>query len=292
MDGMQRRMRNMGQRSQLIRKVILTMPIVFLYFGTMVLASHQTHHSIAQRRFSTFSTRQRRRNEVGKRRNTYSRRGTARGLAAFGLSSPDTILQVASATISYIGLVGYFDRPRGRLDIEPSHLQVRDSQVTGAGLGLYATESMTKGTVLGTYPGVVVPLQANMEKFRQNPQCETYIWRFTDNERVVDPTNMQTGNLEDVCGGGTLHTPGSTLLFQTLFRAWNVPTTLARINEPPIGMDCNVDSEQDLSKRHVTFFLSRDVVQGEELFMDYGIYYDRSFYGGGGGPSSDSRGDT
>jgi hypothetical protein len=208
------------------------------------------------------------------------------------LSSPETILQVASATISYIGLVAYFDRPRGRLDVDPSYLQVRDSQVPGAGLGLYTTQSMTKGTVLGTYPGVVVPLQANMEKFRQNPQCETYIWRFTDNERVVDPTNMQTGNLEDFCGGGTLHTPGSTLLFQTLFRAWNVPTTLARINEPPIGMDCNVDSEQDLSKRHVTFFLSRDVVQGEELFMDYGIYYDRSFYGGGNGPSSDSRDDA
>eukprot|EP00978_Attheya_sp_CCMP212_P015618 scaffold40245_cov51-Attheya_sp.AAC.1 len=116
MDGMQRRMGNMGQRSQLIRKVILTMPIVFLYFGTMVLASPQTHHSITQRGFSTFPTRQRLRNEVGKSRNTYRGRGTARGLAAFGLNSPDTILQVASATISYIGLVAYFDRPRGRLD--------------------------------------------------------------------------------------------------------------------------------------------------------------------------------
>jgi SET domain-containing protein len=45
------------------------------------------------------------------------------------------------------------------------------------------------------------------------------------------------------------------------------------------GGGCNVMATEDLAKREVIFELSRDVVKGEELFMDYGLTYDRSNYG-------------
>ena len=69
--------------------------------------------------------------------------------------------------------------------------------------------------------------------------------------------------------------------FQTLLSFMKVPTTLCRINEPPRGKDVNVVTDEDRGARSVTFSLERDVFAGEELFIDYGLSYDRSAYGSG-----------
>lgn len=186
-------------------------------------------------------------------------------------------IRVASASLSYVGFVTYLDRPRGILNVG-QEVAIRPSTVPGAGLGLFATMAMPKHTVLGTYPGVVLPLSQNLNKLRMYPSCEGYIWRFSDNRFVIDPTNA-VGVLDTVCYGGNPSLPGSTVLFQTLFQSMTVPTTLCRINEPPRGKDVNVVTEEDQSRRCVTFLLERDVYPGEELFIDYGLSYDRSIYG-------------
>mmetsp|Transcript_41292 Transcript_41292/g.98877 ORF Transcript_41292/g.98877 Transcript_41292/m.98877 type:complete len:287 (-) Transcript_41292:1880-2740(-) len=192
-------------------------------------------------------------------------------------------VRVSSAVLTYGSFVAYSDRPRGMLspDVLPS-LQIAASQVPGAGLGLFCTSTIRRGTVLGTYPGVVTPLQQNLGKLQQYPQCEGYIWRFSDNQFVIDPTD-QYGEIQDVCFGGNPSMPFSTTLFNTLLSFLSVPTTLCRINEPPKGRDVNVVTEEDRQTRTVTFILERDVYEGEELFIDYGLSYDRSMYGGGGG---------
>ena len=74
--------------------------------------------------------------------------------------------------------------------------------------------------------------------------------------------------------------PLSIPLFQTLLAFLQVPTTLCRINEPPKGRDVNVVTNEDRDARTVTFVLERDVYEGEELYIDYGLSYDRSMYGG------------
>lgn len=131
---------------------------------------------------------------------------------------------------------------------------------------------------MGNYPGVVIPLSQNLSKLQKHPQCEAYIWRFSDNAFVIDPTN-EMGVVDDVCTGGRDGLPGSQWLFRNLFRL-KVPTTLCRINEPPLGKDVNVVTNEDLEGRFVTFSLERDVAAGEEFFIDYGLSYDRSMYGG------------
>jgi hypothetical protein len=190
-------------------------------------------------------------------------------------------VRVASAALTYGSFVAYSDRPRGILsqDVMPS-LQIKHSTVPGAGLGLFCTSTLRKGTVLGTYPGVVIPLQQNLGKLQKYPQCEGYIWRFSDNQFVIDPTD-QFGEIQDVCCGGNPGMPFSILLFNTLLSSLSVPTTLCRINEPPKGRDVNVVTEEDIQTRSVAFILERDVYEGEELFIDYGLSYDRSRYGSG-----------
>jgi len=190
-------------------------------------------------------------------------------------------LRAASALSSYVGIITVIDRPRGEL-LCPESIQIRLSTVPGAGLGLFATKDIPKQTRLGTYPGVVLPLQQNLSKLRQFPACEGYIWRFSDNRAVIDPTNS-VGVLDDDVVGGNPSLPGSVLLFETVVSKFRtVPTTLCRINEPPKGFDVNVVTDEDLEKRCVVFTVERDVVAGEELFIDYGLSYDRSMYGGGG----------
>jgi hypothetical protein len=211
-------------------------------------------------------------------------------------------IRLASVLCSYIGAVAWVDRPRGSLlewrdDTIPTGkdavtanatigtlesysrvLQIRPSTVPGGGMGLFATADLPRGTVLGTYPGVVVPLTQNMGKLRQYPECEGYIWRFSDNCYVIDPTNGY-GRLETKCCGGSGWYPGSARFVPLLWSARAVPTTLCRINEPPRGSDVNVVTEEDSADRTVTFALERNVMAGEELFIDYGLSYDRSAYG-------------
>jgi len=196
----------------------------------------------------------------------------------FDFDSSTLLLQVISGLTTYIGLVGYYDRSRGNIQIDRSCFVAKQSQVEGAGIGLYVTKALPEGTVLGTYPGVLRPSSKFLKKYESLPQTAIYTWRFTDNEYCIDPTD-KNGMLPDICYGGTDDYPLSYFINETLFRFMSVPTLLARINEPPVGgYGCNVRSEEDLIKREVVFELSRDVVAGEELFMDYGLTYDRSGY--------------
>jgi hypothetical protein len=184
--------------------------------------------------------------------------------------------QIASAAGAYVGLVAFLDRPRGSLVVAPeSAVQVAESKVQGQ--GLFATAFLRKGTVLGTYPGAVIPLQQNLNKLYEHPCCEIYIWRFSDSKMLIDPTDAE-GKLRDLTYGGNPSTFGSFWICQNLLPFLSKPTTLCRINEPPIGYDVNVCTKEDLGSRRVTFILERDVQMGEELFIDYGLNYDRSGY--------------
>jgi len=199
-----------------------------------------------------------------------------------GSSVDDSILwgvRLTSATLSYVGLVAFLDRPRGQLMAVPGlDIDVLASNVPGAGLGLFAKRRLPRGTILGTYPGVLLKMaEPNFKKVNKYPQCETYIWRFSDNLFVLDPTN-DVGDLDDICVGGSPGNPGSFFLFKNTFQ-FSVPTYLCRINEPPRGNDVNVATEENLKERTVTFLLERDVCAGEEFFIDYGLTYDRSNYG-------------
>jgi hypothetical protein len=189
-------------------------------------------------------------------------------------------VRAASAASTYFGFIAWSDRPQGRMMPDyQNYVEAKQSTVPGAALGLFVKTTMRKGTELGTYPGVVVPLRQNTNKLRAYPQCESYIWRFSDNEFVIDPTNTE-GEIEEFCKGGNPAMPLSTFLFCTIVPFIQVPTTLGRINEPPKGRDVNVVTSENRETRTVTFSLERDVYEGEELFIDYGFSYDRSQYGG------------
>lgn len=164
--------------------------------------------------------------------------------------------------------------------VPESSVQVKESLVPGAGLGLFLAQDLPQGTVLGEYPGVVLPLaqHAASTKMQQAPQSEAYIWRFSDNQFVIDPTDGN-GILQPECRGGNPSTPLSVPLFATLLSFLTVPTALCRINEPPKGRGVNVITEEDRESRTVTFKLERDCYANEELFIDYGLSYDRSKYG-------------
>ena len=192
-------------------------------------------------------------------------------------------LRVTSAVTSYFGFLTYLDRPRGQLlENADTCLEVKQSSVPGAGLGLFARVNLPKGTVLGTYPGVVIPIQQNLDKLRKCPQCEYYVWRFSNNKYVIDPTSATDGELKSLCQGGNPSMPLSVPWFQLLqnLNIFQVPTTLCRINEPPLGKDVNVVTDEDRDKLRVVFSLERDVYAGEEFYIDYGLNYDRSSYAG------------
>ena len=102
-----------------------------------------------------------------------------------------------------------------------------------------------------------------------SPVRYSYCWKLQDGKRVLDPTDRQ-GRLQDSLG-----LIDGLELADTLVEP--LPTTLARINEPPIGSDVNVDVE--VEGEQVLFVTNRLCAEGEELFLDYGMDYDRTSYG-------------
>ena len=196
--------------------------------------------------------------------------------------SPQALAAFSSAALTYLSLIAYFDRPRGSLTISDadSTLRVRPSRVPNAGLGLFTNRSLSRGTILGTYPGVLRPANTFYDgKGRNFPQSIGYSWRFTDNKYVIDPTDSY-GDIQDVCLGGSSEVPLSNAIFSSFLQTWRVSTALCRINEPPIGVGgCNVSARENLETREVVFEVIQDVVAGQELYLDYGLTYDRSMYG-------------
>ena len=217
-------------------------------------------------------------------------------------------IRCLSAIITYFSLIYFLDRPRGELYLpvvdnrngdddngNDGMLQVKQSNVENGGLGLFATQYIIpKGTILGEYPGIVVELQPHISKLNAFPQCEAYIWRFSDNKYVIDPTNS-VGILDDICIGGNPNSFLSQWFFTNIINNGSnnsvnndsntnnsaiigVPTTLCRINEPPKGYDVNVITIEKTNERKVIFEVERDIYPNEELFIDYGLTYDRSQY--------------
>jgi len=84
-------------------------------------------------------------------------------------------VRTVSAILSYVGFVGFYDRPRGGDLVDPGAVEIKPSTVPGAGLGLFARHNLPKGTVLGAYPGVLVPLSQNLGKLKKYPECEAYV---------------------------------------------------------------------------------------------------------------------
>ena len=232
------------------------MPSVFVFcytfFGLINISSSffvsKTHitscithqSSLSNRKQYSFTSFRRKCYDIKRREISYSRsRYNSRTPSSIGstllLSIPfDTkisvtplIIQTLSALSTYIGLVAYYDRPTGKLYINENLLSLKQSQVQNAGLGLYVTESLPKGTILGTYPGVLRPSAKFLQKYKSIPQTAVYTWRFTDNEYCIDPTNKH-GELPERCYGGTDDYPLSYIIHEHLLRGVSVPTYLAR----------------------------------------------------------------
>lgn len=178
-------------------------------------------------------------------------------------------------TITYLSLLLLYDRPRGILPARDV-LSVEKSRVPNAGLGLFVTQNLPEGTLLGTYPGVLRSQSDFYDvKCRQYPKSVYYSWRLNDSTYVLDPTDAK-GEIQSYCYGGSDALSG--FIFSSVLRLLAKPTELTRINEPPVGFGgCNVEARQESNA--IRFELCRDVNAGEELFMDYGLDYDRSGYG-------------
>ena len=169
------------------------------------------------------------------------------------------------AVAAYGGQILLSDKfGRGWLDASIP-LRVGPSSVPGAGRGVFAGADLPYGTILGGYPGrLLSPLQYEQKRLVV-PACSSYCW-VLDDQRALDPTDER----------GVLIEPLPRLALAGLALG-EVPTTLALINEPSLGMDVNVATDQQGSA--LLFQTARDVVSGEELFLDYGPTYDRSGYG-------------
>ena len=81
-----------------------------------------------------------------------------------------------------------------------------------------------------------------------------YTWSL-ENGDILDPT-LSNGQLPDY-----LFSFGGLV---------KIPTLLGLVNEPPVGVDVNIIAV--VTEKEVIYKAERDIYQGEELFVDYGMY--------------------
>ncbi|KAL4430122.1 hypothetical protein ABPG77_004904 [Micractinium sp. CCAP 211/92] len=151
-------------------------------------------------------------------------------------------------------------RPRGWAFKEL--IEVAPSRV--AGKGVFATVTIPAGTVIGCYPGRPRTPAEMVAKCAVAPGARDYAFKTRDG-RLLDPTDA-AGQLSASPAPGLPWLP--------------IDFSLAYINEPPKGAGgTNVTVEDDPSDpAGLLCVTARDIVAGEELFMDYGPTYDRSRY--------------
>lgn len=98
------------------------------------------------------------------------------------------------------------------------------------------------------------------------------------------------------CKGYTFHTSGGSYLDPTDSRGkpsrhprsstgfslpWlPIDPLLAYVNEPPPGRLTNVSVVDGADDLELVFVVTADVAAGEEIFVDYGLTFDRSSYDG------------
>ena len=140
-------------------------------------------------------------------------------------------------------------------------LQIAPSQV--AGQGLFATNDIEKGTIIGTYPGVPRTAKSMLQKVAIAPACQQYVFQ-TSSGVWLDPTDA-TGQLSQQPA--------------LLGLGWTFDISMAFVNEPPVGRSVNVQTVIDGSDHlDLKFEAICDIPTGNELFLDYGNSYDRSCY--------------
>eukprot|EP01023_Acetabularia_acetabulum_P065283 TRINITY_DN8625_c1_g1_i4.p3 TRINITY_DN8625_c1_g1~~TRINITY_DN8625_c1_g1_i4.p3 ORF type:complete len:123 (-),score=18.25 TRINITY_DN8625_c1_g1_i4:677-1045(-) len=100
-------------------------------------------------------------------------------------------------------------------------------------------------------------------KSQRCPRVKGYIF-VMDNNMILDPTDMS---------GEPSDKPSPGLPW------WPVDPCMAFLNEPPRGAKgTNVVIEVGQNAGEVLFVTTRDIYKYEELFVDYGLYYDRTSY--------------
>ena len=176
----------------------------------------------------------------------------------------------------------------GGTRVSPNDLTVAPSNITGAGMGLFASRDFEEGVVLGTYPGRIWTKE-NWRRFKgvrfsdiftlnaeerrakktlRQARAQEYVWLLE--QQLIDPTDNR-GLLCPV-----VPYFGSGLSLMPL-----VDTLLCRINEPPrkwARFTRKPNVETSLTPTGVQFTVTRSVAAGEEFLLDYGSEYNRSGY--------------
>jgi len=171
-------------------------------------------------------------------------------------------LEAGAATVAALAIWMWQGRPVGW--VQPGMLEVRPSQT--AGLGLFTRVPVPCGTVLGSYPGRIRSGSEMAAKVESAPNAAGYVFNTGDG-RFIDPTD-ESGMPSPYPG------PGSPWPFP-------VKVLLPYANEPPKGAggtNCFVETGSG-GPTELIFQANRDIEAGEEIFIDYGLLYDRSSYG-------------
>ena len=176
-------------------------------------------------------------------------------------------LESAVKLLASVAYASFTFRPRG-WSLVGECLDVRTSSIPNAGRGVFATAHIKQGTVLGAYPGIPRTDEEMTAKSMVVPMSRSYVFNVRPGV-ILDPTD-HTG------------LPSPRPVPTRLFWPFDVDCTLSYVNEPSIdlGVGVNVVVEDDRSDPRVglVFLADRDIAAGEELFIDYGVSYDRSSY--------------
>lgn len=157
----------------------------------------------------------------------------------------------------------WLDRPRGW--IQHDLLEVKRSNIPNAGEGVFAKKDIPRGTVLGQYPGRARSDTEMTAKVMVAPLARQYCF-MSKPGILLDPTD----------GTGR---PSSTPV-PGAWWPWKIDYTLSLVNEPPKGAGgTTIEVVDDPHDRYGLLFVAdKDISQGDELYIDYGLDYDRSHY--------------
>jgi hypothetical protein len=164
---------------------------------------------------------------------------------AVGIFDP-TIILASMAAIASVAVVNTVSHNEDREPLDESQLEVKESEIPGAGMGMFARTNIPEGTYLMEYRG---------ERFSESDYFERY----------PDGQGRYVAEIEG-------------------FFPWNEATYLDAVDATKTNLARYMNSQEDANvvwkKQRVGpqagkmfMYSSRDVCAGEELCFDYGEQY-------------------
>ena len=142
-------------------------------------------------------------------------------------------------------------------------IEIKESNIKGAGIGIFATEDIDKGNIITEYSGKIISTEEFDKQYKENDvEMNYYTIKYSDKVKIVGDMNSQ-----DIKKCGQLLNDAGTLKDPNKLDIDNAKEYILTAKKT------NCEFIKSILNDGLFIISTIDIKKGEELFVHYGYSY-------------------